>query len=391
MGKSGSHSFRDVEVHVGSMVTRSRSDKNGHGPPYQTRSRMITQPDSCVELLSDWQSSDSQLSATTNNNTGQQRRSDTPSKQDKAATYIQHFTPCRQPIIEPQPQPPLSPPRTSRPVHQTPPLSPPNKPWPTARRRDILPPPPNPLTVSRFLMATTRTTHPPQAPSVPVRSRPIRNLRSPPHPRTAPTAPTPTSQHPQRSSSPNGNPTPRPNPAQFATHSSRGSTGVTTAGASSPRARTTPLTSPRKCGRVVCASCSPHRITIPAAFVVRPPDAPSPVPIIDLTSSPESGNAVRRERTWNTHPLEDAEDEEEEQETYSDEDEDEDDDDEAAQVRICEDCLGRRAPGGRSVSNPGVIYGGPSSSSVAVPSDRRRRQSVRADPRCLHVRWLTVG
>ncbi|EHA25918.1 hypothetical protein ASPNIDRAFT_143971, partial [Aspergillus niger ATCC 1015] len=25
----------------------------------------------------------------------------------------------------------------------------------------------------------------------------------------------------------------------------------------------------RKCGRVVCASCSPHRITIPRQFIVR--------------------------------------------------------------------------------------------------------------------------
>lgn len=29
----------------------------------------------------------------------------------------------------------------------------------------------------------------------------------------------------------------------------------------------------RKCGRVVCASCSPHRITIPRQYIVRPPDA----------------------------------------------------------------------------------------------------------------------
>ena len=28
----------------------------------------------------------------------------------------------------------------------------------------------------------------------------------------------------------------------------------------------------RKCGRVVCASCSPHRITIPRQFIVHPPD-----------------------------------------------------------------------------------------------------------------------
>lgn len=47
----------------------------------------------------------------------------------------------------------------------------------------------------------------------------------------------------------------------------------------------------RKCGRVVCASCSPHRITIPRQFIVRPPESShfsehSPTPprqIVDLT------------------------------------------------------------------------------------------------------------
>lgn len=48
----------------------------------------------------------------------------------------------------------------------------------------------------------------------------------------------------------------------------------------------------RKCGRVVCAACSPHRITIPRQFIVRPPPStalpssspvPPPRPIIDLT------------------------------------------------------------------------------------------------------------
>lgn len=29
----------------------------------------------------------------------------------------------------------------------------------------------------------------------------------------------------------------------------------------------------RKCGRVVCNSCSPHRITIPNQYIVRPPDS----------------------------------------------------------------------------------------------------------------------
>ena len=49
----------------------------------------------------------------------------------------------------------------------------------------------------------------------------------------------------------------------------------------------------RKCGRVVCASCSPHSIVIPRQYIVRPPDSltshphSSPVsqpPVVDLTS-----------------------------------------------------------------------------------------------------------
>ncbi|KAJ5121050.1 uncharacterized protein N7515_009011 [Penicillium bovifimosum] len=36
----------------------------------------------------------------------------------------------------------------------------------------------------------------------------------------------------------------------------------------------------RKCGRVVCAACSPHRITIPRQYIVRPPE------FVDLESSP---------------------------------------------------------------------------------------------------------
>ncbi|WEW59008.1 hypothetical protein PRK78_004476 [Emydomyces testavorans] len=36
----------------------------------------------------------------------------------------------------------------------------------------------------------------------------------------------------------------------------------------------------RKCGRVVCASCSPHRITIPRQFIVRPPESRRPLSTI---------------------------------------------------------------------------------------------------------------
>ena len=42
----------------------------------------------------------------------------------------------------------------------------------------------------------------------------------------------------------------------------------------------------RKCGRVVCANCSPHRITIPRQFIVRPPEPPGG--ILDLTGENSS-------------------------------------------------------------------------------------------------------
>lgn len=40
----------------------------------------------------------------------------------------------------------------------------------------------------------------------------------------------------------------------------------------------------RKCGRVVCASCSPHRITIPRQYIVRPPESLSTSPPLPATS-----------------------------------------------------------------------------------------------------------
>lgn len=63
----------------------------------------------------------------------------------------------------------------------------------------------------------------------------------------------------------------------------------------------------RKCGRVVCANCSPHRITIPRQFIVQPPEdaPPSPVTvdssgveIVDLTadSETESGDEISNDR-----------------------------------------------------------------------------------------------
>lgn len=53
----------------------------------------------------------------------------------------------------------------------------------------------------------------------------------------------------------------------------------------------------RKCGRVVCANCSPHRITIPRQFIVHPPEDASPSPntannpgveVVDLTSDDDA-------------------------------------------------------------------------------------------------------
>lgn len=52
----------------------------------------------------------------------------------------------------------------------------------------------------------------------------------------------------------------------------------------------------RKCGRVVCANCSPHRITIPRQFIVQPPDQVLPhTPsvtsnVLDLTGNDEASS-----------------------------------------------------------------------------------------------------
>lgn len=56
----------------------------------------------------------------------------------------------------------------------------------------------------------------------------------------------------------------------------------------------------RKCGRVVCASCSPHSIVIPRQFIVRPPDSSASLPssspsslapVVDLTIEPDPVNS----------------------------------------------------------------------------------------------------
>ncbi|KAI5299088.1 hypothetical protein KEM56_003535, partial [Ascosphaera pollenicola] len=48
----------------------------------------------------------------------------------------------------------------------------------------------------------------------------------------------------------------------------------------------------RKCGRVVCANCSPHRITIPRQYIVRPPTSEADSP--GLTGPGFPGGAVRK-------------------------------------------------------------------------------------------------
>lgn len=55
----------------------------------------------------------------------------------------------------------------------------------------------------------------------------------------------------------------------------------------------------RKCGRVVCANCSPHRITIPRQFIVHPPEDASPnsannpgVEVVDLISDDDAPGEV---------------------------------------------------------------------------------------------------
>lgn len=58
----------------------------------------------------------------------------------------------------------------------------------------------------------------------------------------------------------------------------------------------------RKCGRVVCANCSPHRITIPRQFIVQPPRdenqtarerTSAGIEVVDLTDEEDAGLAPR--------------------------------------------------------------------------------------------------
>jgi len=59
----------------------------------------------------------------------------------------------------------------------------------------------------------------------------------------------------------------------------------------------------RKCGRVVCANCSPHRITIPRQFIVHPPEEAPQSPtdpvhtgmdVVDLSGDGDAGDGMPR-------------------------------------------------------------------------------------------------
>ncbi len=64
----------------------------------------------------------------------------------------------------------------------------------------------------------------------------------------------------------------------------------------------------RKCGRVVCASCSPHQITIPRQFIVHPPESTNrtstiagsnPI-VVDLTGDAGSSNLSDLPSSWSS-------------------------------------------------------------------------------------------
>ena len=68
----------------------------------------------------------------------------------------------------------------------------------------------------------------------------------------------------------------------------------------------------RKCGRVVCANCSPHRITIPRQFIVHPPEDafPSPntannpgVEVVDLTSDDDAPRERPQSSEYRINPA----------------------------------------------------------------------------------------
>ena len=77
----------------------------------------------------------------------------------------------------------------------------------------------------------------------------------------------------------------------------------------------------RKCGRVVCANCSPHRITIPRQYIVHPPEQTAPastgadssIEVVDLTGdngenihTPSRGSGRNERRQSHDHRIDPA-------------------------------------------------------------------------------------
>ncbi|KAK6539480.1 hypothetical protein TWF694_009703 [Orbilia ellipsospora] len=100
----------------------------------------------------------------------------------------------------------------------------------------------------------------------------------------------------------------------------------------------------RKCGRVVCAPCSPHRIVIPKSYVVYPPNAID----VDLASESYVDAAGNRRGSYGG--------------------------DTGVEVRICNTCL---------------MGGPPSSSSQAA--NQARRQSIQSPPGGAGRFWQDAG
>ncbi|EPS41707.1 hypothetical protein H072_4394 [Dactylellina haptotyla CBS 200.50] len=99
----------------------------------------------------------------------------------------------------------------------------------------------------------------------------------------------------------------------------------------------------RKCGRVVCAPCSPHRIVIPRSFVVYPPNSIDP----DLSSQAYVDSAGNRRSSFGGG-------------------------DAGVEVRICNQCLAGDYPSSSSSSN-------------------QRRQSIQSPPGGAGRFWQDFG
>ncbi|KAL7270110.1 hypothetical protein RUND412_007193 [Rhizina undulata] len=103
----------------------------------------------------------------------------------------------------------------------------------------------------------------------------------------------------------------------------------------------------RTCGRVVCATCSPHRIRIPKAFVVRPPEA-------TFSATDPTGlfgeivHDIPRSSSWTA----DGSDLSRQLSSSGEEDD-------GMQVRVCEECLVRQNFSGGAGTLQRIVTGPP--------------------------------